>query len=238
VQNRSVKHSTFLKGGIDGLSTPSLIVFTTMVGFGALAKTTDLGISVAILSTLFIWGLPGQISMVEALAIGAPFSVLAISVAMANMRFLPMAISMIPLFRNDVLGWRWRYVLVHFMSVNTWVGIQHQAVHLDPEYRSYYYIGFSLVCMTGGVLGTIIGFHITDLLPFSLTAALVFLNPVYFVLVFLDAQGRALKYSVLAGCILGPLMHVILPDWGLPIVGILAGSIGFSADRILGKMYG
>ncbi len=226
----------FLTGFSEAFGMPALIISTTMLGFGALAKTTNFDITSAILSTVLIWGLPGQVAMLEALATGVPFGAIILSVVMANMRFLPMAVSLIPLFQQDPIGWRWRYALVHFMSVNTWVGLQRRASSLAFEHRATYFFGFSMICMIGGVIGTILGFYLANFLPFTLTATLVFLNPIYFSLVFLEAQGRALKLAIFFGCILGPALYLLTPDWSLPLVGVLAGTAAFILDRHLTKL--
>jgi hypothetical protein len=33
------------------------------------------------------------------------------------------------------------------------------------------------------------------------------------------------------GAILGPLFHLVMPEWGLPLCGLVAGSAGFWFDK-------
>ena len=54
-----------LKAVLDSLSLPAFILLTTMMGFGSLARSAGFEPEMAALATAFIWGLPGQLAMVE-----------------------------------------------------------------------------------------------------------------------------------------------------------------------------
>ena len=41
--------------------------------------------------------------------------------------------------------------------------------------------------------------------------------------------------AILAGAALGPLLHLATPEWGLPLTGIIAGSLAFAVDRRMEK---
>ena len=65
---------------------------------------------------------------------------------------------------------------------------------------------------------------------------LVFLNPIYFMLVFVaDARHRARILALVIGALAGPPLHLVSADWGLLITGVVAGSIAFAADLVLPK---
>ena len=53
------------KALVDSLSLPAFILFFTMMGFGSLMQNTGYHAEMAALATLLIWGLPGQLAMVE-----------------------------------------------------------------------------------------------------------------------------------------------------------------------------
>jgi|GEM_PF-6403093 len=54
----------------DAFSLPAFILLFTMMGFGSLARGAGFGAEMAALATVLIWGLPGQLAMVELTATG------------------------------------------------------------------------------------------------------------------------------------------------------------------------
>lgn len=217
----------------EGFGMPAFVLFASMTGFGSLAHESELSIGVAVASSLLIWGLPGQVAMAELYAVGAPLLAIVVAVSMANMRFLPMAFPLVPQFRGNRLGWKWRYVLIHFMSINTWAAALRRSPALKPEQCAPYFLGFSLVCISSGALGTFTGFHISGSVPLYITVSLIFLNPAYFAYMFSTVRQRNCILALIAGVFLGPVFYLISPNWGLPICGLIAGTIGFVLDKFI-----
>jgi len=89
--------------------------------------------------------------------------------------------------------------------------------------------------MSGGLAGTALGYHLATAFPFYITVSLIYLNPVYFVFLFSAVRHRNCILSLLFGALLGPLFHLISPDWGLPFCGLVAGSAGYWIDRRMPK---
>lgn len=204
-----------------------------MLGYGSLAKANGVPAAVAIASSPGIWGLPGQIAMVEMVTLGAPILAVILASSMANLRFLPMAMAFVPALRKHEDGWRWRYLLVHLMSVNTWASTLKRAPSVAPEHITPYYLGFSAVCITAGTLSTWAGFVLAGALPFAVKASLVFLNPVYFAFMFAQLRRRNALVAMIIGAFLGPLLYPLTPDWNLPIAGLLAGTGGWLLDKVI-----
>lgn len=204
-----------------------------MLGFGALVNSAGMTYEVAILGTVFIWGLPGQVAFVEFYLLGAPLLSLVLAVSMANMRFLPMSLSLVPLFKGDPPAWRLRYLWTFMMSVNTWVGLLRKLPDLTVEQRGPYYGGYSTACMLGGIIGSSSGFFLAGSLPFEVTVTLVFLNPIYFAFVFAATRSRAAGLALVVGALVGPPLYLLTPDWSLPFCGLIAGTAGFYADKWL-----
>ena len=223
----------FRQGMIDGFSLPAFMVGASMVGYGALVQSADMSLGIAIVSTLGIWGLPGQVAFIEYILLGAPVLSMLLAVSMANMRFLPMSLSLVPMFRGSPSGWRLRYLWVQFMSVNTWVGLLRKAPELTTDQRGPYYAGFSTICLVCGIAGSATGHMLADALPFYVTVTLVFINPIYFAFVFASMRARACMLSLIAGAIVGPPLYLISPEWSLPFCGLIAGSVGYGSDRLL-----
>lgn len=222
-----------LGGAKDALGLPAAVLFASMVGFGSLARDNGFGWLPAVISTASVWGMPGQIAMVELHALGAPMLALALTVAGANARFLPMSISLLPLFRGGLKRWGWTFALAQLVSINTWTGLMRRAPTLPAAQRAPYFVGFSLLCMTSGLLGTAAGFVLAGTLPRLLTLGLVFLNPIYFMMMFASVRQRGGVLAVLIGAALGPTLHLIAPQWGVPLTGVIAGTAAFLIDRRL-----
>ncbi len=213
---------------------PVYVVAASMLGFGSLARDSGFSFGVSVVSTAVVWGLPGQVAFAEMFAVGAPVLAIALASSMANLRFLPMSISMMPLFRADPKGWRWRYLLVAMMSVNTWALTLKHGPQMTESQRVPYFTGLSVTCMTTGVVATALGYQLAGILPFYITVSLIFLNPMYFIFLFASIRQRSCILAMMIGAVLGPLFHLISPDWGLPFVGAIAGSAAFLLDRRMG----
>lgn len=223
----------FRRGLLDGFSLPAFMVAASMIGYGALVHSAGLSLAFGVVSTLGIWGLPGQVALIEYMLLGAPLVSMLIGVSLANMRFLPMSMSLAPLFRGSKTGWRLRYLWVQFMSVNTWVGLLRRVPELSPDQRGPFYAGFSTICMIAGAGGVSAGYLMAEAMPFYVTVTLVFLNPIYFAFVFAAMRARAGLLAFAAGAVAGPPMYILTPEWSLPLAGIVAGSVGYFADRLL-----
>jgi predicted branched-subunit amino acid permease len=178
-----------------------------------------------------VWGLPGQVAFAELFAIGAPVLAIIVASSMANLRFLPMSLSLLALFRDDRRAWRWRYLLVALMSINTWTLTLMHGPAMASEQRFYYYMGLCATCMTGGLIGTALGYYLAVSFPFFVTVSLIYLNPVYFVFLFSGVRHRNCILALMIGAVLGPLFYLISPGWGLPFCGIIAGTAAFWIDR-------
>ena len=80
-------------------------------------------------------------------------------------------------------------------------------------------------------MGTAIVFSLAGQLPLYVSVSLVFLNPIYFVFVFSSVWQRGCIITVIIAALLGLILHKVLPEWGVPIIGIIAGSLAFYLDR-------
>ena len=99
--NKENNFSAFWIGIAEGLSMPFWMVLGSMIGFGSMARDAGLSIEIAIGSSLGIWGLPGQVAMVELMAVGLPVLSIVIASSLANMRFMPMTVVVMPLFKGN-----------------------------------------------------------------------------------------------------------------------------------------
>jgi len=180
----------------------------------------------ALAPTFGVWGLPGQLAMVEAWAAGAGVLAAALACSFANARFMPMAVSFMPLMREGVRP-RWMYALVHLLSLNPWAVGQRAFPQIAPPLRWLWFVVFTGVCLCAGLLGTALGWLGVSAMPPAVAMGLVFLNPLYFAVVVVASIDRPTLAALVLGAVTGPPIYLVLPDWGLLVTGLLAGTGGF-----------
>jgi len=217
----------------DALGFPALMLLASMTGFGSLARESGLSLGVALGSTVGVWGLPGQVALAELYAAGTPVLFIILAVSLANARFMPMAVSFIPLMRHHVRSYGWMFLLVQFISINTWAAGLRRFDSIDPGLRQRYYIVFAIICMLSGLLGTLLGYVGVVAMPRPIALGLIFLNPLFFAVLLAGSRTRMAALALLIGAPLGPLCHILSPDWGLPVTGVLGGTIAFLINRMM-----
>ena len=65
----------------------------TMMGFGAITREAGFDFWMTTLTTLSVWGMPGQVAFVSLYATGSSMFLMVVAVALANMRMMLMVIS-------------------------------------------------------------------------------------------------------------------------------------------------
>ena len=224
------------RGLCEGVGMPGLVIFGSFLGFGSLVHGSGIGLLAGMVSSVTTWALPGQIAMVELYGIGASLLVTVMAVWLTNTRLMPMVITLMPHLRHRRgIGWR-HYLIAHFIAITSWAVALKRCPELPPEDRFSWFTGLALGLWGMSLLGTAIGFWLAGSLPVPVTLGLVFLNPCYFTLLFVaDFGPRARLLALLLGGGLGPALHLVTPDWGLLITGIVGGTAAFFADRALPK---
>jgi len=210
---------------------PALVLFFSMAGYGSMCRQFGLPVEVAAFSTLAIWGLPGQIAMVEMMAIGAPMVAVALAVTVANARFMPMTMALLPHMQVTGHARWWYYLLAQFISLNPWAAAMRNCPTMPLNLRLPYFFAFAIICVSAATLGTVVGYEATTALPRPIILGLIFLNPAYFALVFADVRTRSGALALAFGAPMGPIAHMVSPEWGLPIAGLVAGTLAFVVDN-------
>lgn len=213
---------------------PSIVLGASYIGFGSLVRESGLGVWLGLFSTLSAWALPGQVALVELHGVGASLVVISLAVALTNARLMPMTITLMPLIHDPAVP-RWRYyVYSHFVAVTAWAFSMRRCPEMPRDVRLPYFIGFASVLWAASLIGTAVGFLLADAVPQEITLGLVFLNPIYFMLILAtDLRHRARVLALGLGAVLGPALHTVSHDWGLMLTGLIAGTVAFGADRIL-----
>lgn len=219
-------------GSREAIGLPAFVLAASYIGFGALAQQSGLGLWLALASTPAIWALPGQVVMVEMLVLRAEWLAVVAGVSLSAARFLPMTLALLPYLREArPASWR-LYVAAQLVAVTGWAAAMRRCPHLPPEERLSYFAGFTLPLIAGAALGTAVGFALADVMPRAVMLALVYVNPVYFMLVFIgDVRQRPAVLALAIGAIAGPLAHAVTPSWSLLVTGLVGGTAAFLIDR-------
>jgi predicted branched-subunit amino acid permease len=222
----------FRQGALDAAGIPALVLAAGYSGFGALAASNGLTFAGTVLSTLFIWALPGQLILVEMHTLGAPFFAVLLSVMISAVRFLPMTVVMMPLLREAPSRPPALYAAAQLISMTGWAWVMARFPAIPPERRLGYFFGFALTLLASASSATALGFLAGDLLPPMAKLAFVFMSPIYFLLMLAgstnDTLGRA---AVFFGAVVGPLAHFLTPQWSVMVAGIVGGTLGYTAHR-------
>ena len=228
------RRAAFVAGMRDSIGSPALVLGASFVGFGSLLYELDISLLLGFLSIVTTWALPAQVASVEMFARGAPLFAVFVAVALINFRFLPMTVAMLPLLRQSGRPIWQLYVQAHFIAVTTWVLVMLRGPEMPPDQRLPYFWGGVTMVIPAALLGTTLGYVAAGAVPVQVTQGLIFLNPVFFMLVLLvDLRQQSRAYALLLGAGLGPVLHALTPTWGLLIAGLIGGTAAFFGDRML-----
>ncbi|RVU36657.1 branched-chain amino acid ABC transporter permease [Hwanghaeella grinnelliae] len=214
-------------GLIDGFGVPSFALFTTMIGFGAIAREAGLDIYVTVATTMFVWGMPGQVAFADLYAAGASGLVIFTAVALANMRMLPMTVSGLPMMhlKAHKRGLFRNIVTAHLLAITGWAQLTAARNKVPPMGVLPYYLGFVSVVYVAANLGTVFGYYLSDIVPDPVIRVAVYVTPLYIVLLVSSARVWANRLAVLLGAILGPLTYPLLGDWCILAAGLGGGTV-------------
>ena len=216
----------------EAIGVPGIVLGASFLGFGSLVRESGLSLPAGLVSTATGWALPGQLAMVELYGSGAALVALTLAVALTNARLLPMTISMMPLLRHPSHRPLAYYLAAHLIAVTGWAQLMRRAQELAPEERLPYHFGLTGTLWVISLVATALGWFAAGRVPQPVTLGLVFLNPLYFLLLFAAELGsRPRMLALVFGAVAGPVLHLITPDWGLLLCGLLAGSAAFLLDR-------
>ena len=226
--------SAFLAGfAATWTSVFSYVLFGTYLGIGALAHDFGFTVTWALSSTLLVWAGPAQVILISTLGAGASLIEVAIAVGLSSVRLLPMVVALLPMLRRP--GTRtWQLLLpAHFTAVSMWV----EALRLLPTQPREDRVAFcnGLGCGYGltACTATVTGFYLAASLPPLMSAALLFLTPVAFLMSTLrNSRMLVDRLSLAFGLVLGPLFAYWQLGLDLMWSGIAAGTAAYLVHRL------
>ena len=202
------------------------------VACGALAAANDIPMGVAVASTAVLWALPAQIVLIEMHSVGAPVVATVIAVMLSSARFLPMTLMLMPELR-DPRHRRWKYYLAaQMLSLSGWTMAVARFPAIPREQRLSWLFGFTLVLMTVSAASTAVGYIGADRLPPLARLGLVFMVPIYYLLILSGSvRERIAAAGLLCGAVAGPLAYILTPDWSVPLSGLAGGTVAYLLIR-------
>jgi predicted branched-subunit amino acid permease len=225
---------------LDGMAASFRSVFTivlvgTYVGIGALAHDYGFSLFWVMTTTVVMWAGPSQVIMISALGSGGSLVEVAAAVFLSAVRFMPMVVALLPLLRGPRTPLRSLFLPAHFTAASMWVESFRLLPPLPLERRVPFCNGLGVGFMLSGHVGSVIGFYLAGSLPVLLTAGLLFLTPVSFLIsTARNATTLANRLALALGLIVGPLL--VYFDVGLDLMwtGLIAGSVAYAVHRMRG----
>jgi predicted branched-subunit amino acid permease len=214
-------------------SVLAYVVIATYVGIGALTQDFGFGPGWAVASTALVWAGPAQVILVSALGAGVAPVETALAVGVSSARLLPMVISLLPLIRRPQTPYRALILPAHLTAVTMWIESLRLLPQLPREARIPFANGVGFGFMAAAQAGTLIGYYLATSLPPLLTAGLLFLTPVSFLISTTRNCRLMSDWLALAfGLVLGPLMAAWQVGLDLLWSGIVAGSLAYGIHRL------
>lgn len=230
-QNRFAnRREAFWHGIRDAMGAPVLVLFAGMVGFGAMGRTHGFDVWMTGLTSLLMFALPGQVVMLEMFISGSSLLAIGFAVTLTSTRFVTMVVTLFPQLhrrdRNPLL-----YLWVHMLAMTAWAVSMREFPRMRPQHRLNYFIGLALPCWLISPLGTVLGYYVAGWVPTPVTLALVFINPLFFLLTFTDVKPWGNRLAIGLGCLLGPLFFMMDADSSLLLTGLVGGTAAYLIDR-------
>lgn len=215
------------------MSVLAYVVFGTYVSIGALAHDFGFSAPWLLASTVLLWAGPAQVVLVTALGGGATLIETAITVGLTGVRLFPMVASMLPILKGPATR-SWHLLLpTHLTAISMWVETFRLAPQLPREHRVAFCNGLGVGFIASALSGSWAGFYLAGRLAPVLTAALLFLTPLVF-LVSTVRNSRLLldRLALGLGLVIGPVLAINKIGLDLLWTGIIGGTLAYVIDRV------
>jgi predicted branched-subunit amino acid permease len=209
------------------------VLLGNYVGIGAISHDFGFGIAWTLVATVLVWAGPAQVILISTLGTGASLFEVALAVGLSGVRLLPMVASMLPMLKRPGLR-SWRLVLpAHFTAVSIWVEALRLLPAVQREGRIAFINGLGsgyTVCATAATLA---GYYLAAGMPMLISAALLFLTPLAFLMSTLrNARVLVDRLALGFGLVLGPLFAHWQIGLDLMWSGIVGGTAAYAVHRV------
>ena len=223
---------SFKDGVKHAIGVPALGLGSSMFAFGAFLHSAGFDIFQSFLSTFFTFALPGQFVMAETILAGGTLLNIFLAVLLTNSRLYPMTVNITPLIRNsNIPKWK-QYLGAHFIAVTSWFNFFSVQKNIKEDEKFNYFVGLGGFLWVNSVVCTVAGYLFSNLVPHEILIALVFINPMYFlVMTVSNLKEKKIICSIFVGATLSIFLNDAFPGWSVLIAGVLAGTLGFFTFR-------
>ncbi|MEQ1954342.1 AzlC family ABC transporter permease [Mesorhizobium sp. CN2-181] len=229
----------YLRGVGAAYSLPGWILATAYVGFAGLAKESGFTLGETVFMTAIVWALPANVVLIGGILSGASLPWAAFGVALSSFRMMPMVVALMPELKGKRTRRLTLYFLSHFVAVTSWVLAMERVRGVPRDMRTVWFLGLgSTLLVTNTVLVGIV-YLLVGSLPAPVTAALLFLTPIYFLTsLWGSAREGAAHVAMLCGLVLGPIFHMLWPRFDLLAAGLVGGVVAFAFHRLTARRVG
>jgi predicted branched-subunit amino acid permease len=237
----------FLQAARESIGVPSAVLAAGYLGFGALANGSGFPLWAAMLSSATIFALPGQLAMLEMSLAGTLATVIVVTVGLTAARFLPMAVTLMPMMRPDEdsshpssrpsTRHSWRlYAAAQLLAMTGWAASMRRFPELPPAHRLAWFTGFALTNWIVCLAATVAGYGLANSLPPLVRQGLVFVGPLYFLLILTgETRTRQGIVALACGAVVGPIIHLVSPQWSVMMGGLAGGTLAWLYLRSVDK---
>lgn len=223
----------YLRGVRAAISIPGLILASAFVGFAGLAKEAGLTLGQTVFMTGIVWALPGKVVLIGAILSGASLPAAAFAVGLSSVRLMPMVVALVPELKGERTPKWVLYVLSHFVAVTSWVIAMERLRGIPRAMRTTWYAGLGSSLVLGNMAVVAVVILLADRLPPAVSAALFLLTPMYFLTsLWGSARERAGHVAMIFGLVLGPLFHLLAPQYDLLAAGLIGGVAAYAVHRL------
>jgi hypothetical protein len=148
-------------------------------------------------------------------------------------RLMPMVMSLLPMMRRPDTPMRALLLPAHLTAVSMWIECLRLLPAMPREHRIAFANGLGVMFMMAAHIGTVIGFYLATSLPPLLSAALLFITPMSFLISTTRNCRLLMDWLALAlGLVIGPLLA--WQQVGLDVLwtGLGAGTAAYGIHRL------
>jgi len=143
-----------------------------------------------------------------------------------------MTVALLPTLRSgDRPPWR-IYAAVHLLAMTGWAASMRRCPDLPQAERLPWFVGFAFTNWVCCLVATAGGYALAHSMPPLVRQGLVFVGPLYFVLILTgETRSRHGIAALACGAVAGPLIYTVAPEWSVLLGGLVGGTVAFLALR-------
>lgn len=224
----------FFAGAAQLFSIPAIILMAAFVGFAGFAKESGIEAVHAMFMTAMVWALPAKVILVAATTTGTGLVATAFAVALSSVRMMMMVGALVPEIRTRETKTGILLFLSHFVAITGWVLAMETIRNVPRQHRVIYFAGIGLTLTSANVLVVGAVYAFAAQMPVEALGALFFLTPIYFLTsLWATARDHVVKIAMVCGLVLGPLFHLVAPEFDLLLAGFIGGVLAFMLGKVV-----